>query len=39
MYTVEHYSAIKKKEIMPFEATRTQLETAILREVKKTNTI
>ena len=34
MYTVEHYSAIKK-EIMPFEATWTQLETVTLREVKK----
>ena len=34
MYTVEYYSAIKKNEIMPFEATWTQLETVILREVK-----
>ena len=35
MYAVEYYSAIKKNEIMPFEATLTQLETVILREVKK----
>ena len=33
--TMEYHSAIKKNEIMPFEATWTQLETVILREVKK----
>ena len=34
MYTVEYYSAIKKNEIMPFEATWMQLEIIILSEVK-----
>ena len=33
VYTVEYYSAIKKDEIMPFEATWMQLEVIILSEV------
>ena len=38
---MEHYSAIKKNEIMPSAATRMDLEMMILSEVsqKKTNTI
>ena len=41
IYTMEYYSAIKKKEIMPFAATCMQLEIVILSEVsqRKTNTI
>ena len=42
IYTVEYYSAIKKNEIMPFTATRMDLEINILSEVsqtEKTNTI
>ena len=31
---MEYYSAIKKKELMPFAATWMQLEIIILREVK-----
>ena len=34
MYTMEYYSAIKMSEIMPFAATRMQLEIIILSEVK-----
>ena len=39
--TMEYYSAIKKNEIMPFEATWMDLEIIILSEVsqRKTNTI
>ena len=33
IYTMEHYSAIKKNEIMPFAATYMDLEIIILREV------
>ena len=33
IYTMEYYSAIKKKEIMPFVATRMYLEIIILSEV------
>ena len=39
IYTIEYYSAIKKNEIMPFAATWMQLETLILSEVRKTNTM
>ena len=40
IYTMEYYSAIKKKnEIMPVAATWMQLEIIILNEVRKTNTI
>lgn len=41
IYIMEHYSAIKKNEIMPSAATRMDLEMMILSEVsqKKTNTI
>ena len=41
IYTMEHYSAIKTNEIMPFAATWMDLEIIILSEVsqKKTNTI
>ena len=36
-YTVEHYSAIKKNETMPFAATWMDLESIILSEVSKTD--
>ena len=32
---MEYYSAIKKNEIMPFAATRMDLEIAILNEVSQ----
>ena len=35
---MEYYSAIKKNEIMPFAATRMDLEIIILSEVSQTNT-
>ena len=35
VYTMEYYSAIKKNEVMPPAATRTQLETIILSEVSQ----
>ena len=35
-YTMEYYSAIKKNEIMPFAATRMDLEIIILSEVSQT---
>ena len=40
-HTVEYYSAIRKKEIMPFEATWMDLEIITLSEVRqrKTNTM
>ena len=40
-YTTEHYSAIKKNEIMPFVATQLDVEMIILSEVsqRKTNII
>ena len=33
IYTIEYYSAIKKNEIIPFEATWMDLEIIILNEV------
>ena len=41
IYTMEYYTAIKKNKIMPFAATWIELETFILRKVRKrkTNTI
>ena len=40
IYTMEYYSAIKKKEIMTFAATWMDLEIIILSEIsqRKTNT-
>ena len=35
-HTMEYYSAIKKNEIMPFAATRMQLEILILSEISQT---
>ena len=35
IYTVEHYSAIKKNKTMPFAATWIQLEIIILSEVSQ----
>ena len=35
IYTMEHYSAIKKNNIMPFAATWMELETLILREISQ----
>ena len=37
MYTVDHYSAIKENEIMPFAATWMKLEMIILSEVNQKN--
>ena len=36
IYTMEHYSAIRKNEIMPFAATRMDLKIVILSEVNQT---
>ena len=33
IHTIEYYSAIKKNKIMPFAATRMELEILILTEV------
>ena len=35
IYIMEHYSAIKRNNIMPCAATRTQLEVIILSEVNQ----
>ena len=35
IYTVEYYSAMKKKEIMPFAATWMDLEIFLLSEVRR----
>ena len=35
-YSMEYYSAIKKNEIIPFAATRMDLEIIILSEVSQT---
>ena len=42
IYIMEYYSAIKKKEIMPFAATLMDLETVIhcgVSQKEKTNTV
>ena len=39
IHTMEYYSPIKKKEIMPFAATWMDLKTAMLSEVRKTNIV
>ena len=41
IYRVEYYSAIKNNETVPFTATWMEIETLILREVRKrkTNTV
>ena len=36
MNTIEHYSAIKKNEIMPFVVTCMNLEIIILSEISQT---
>ena len=38
IYTMEHYSAIKKNEIMPFVATWMDLKIIIISEVSQRNT-
>ena len=40
MYTMEHYSSITKKEILPFATTWMDLEGVMLSEIsqRKTNT-
>ena len=35
IYTMEHYSAIKKNKIMPFAPTWMELETLILSEISQ----
>ena len=39
IYTIEYYLAIKKNEIMPFEATWMDLESVMLSEVSQTGMI
>ena len=39
IYTMEYYSAIKRKEIMAFAATWMDLEIIMLSEVRHTNII
>ena len=36
MYTMEYYSAINRNEIVPFAATRMDLEIVILSEASQT---
>ena len=36
IYTMEYYSAIKKNEIMSFEASRMDLESVILSKISQT---
>ena len=36
IYTIEYYSALKESKIMPFAATRMDLEIVILSEVSQT---
>ena len=38
IYTTEYYTAIKKNKIMPFAATRMELETLIPSEVSQEKT-
>ena len=38
IYTIENYSAIKKNKIIPLATTWMQLESLILREVRKRKT-
>ena len=38
MYTIEYHSAIKQNEVMPFAATRMQLEVIVLSEVRQRKT-
>ena len=35
IYTMEYYSAVKRNKIMPFAATRMELETLTLSEVSQ----
>ena len=37
IYTMEYYSAIKRKQIMPFETMWTDLKIVILGEVRQTD--
>ena len=37
-YKMKYYSAIKKNEIMPFSATRMDLEIIVLSEIRQTKT-
>ena len=39
IHTMEYYSPIKEKEIMPFAATWMDLKTVMLSEVRKTNIV
>ena len=38
IYTMEHYSAIRKTEILSFAATRMNLENIVLSEASQTKT-
>ena len=39
IYTMEYYSAIKKKDILPFERTWMDLENIIFSEINQRNTV